>query len=80
MSKTVTLRISEDSYARFKAYAQAENRKLANAIETLAARQLEESVFVDRPEMDEILADKELLKRMAAGSGQARKLKGRFVG
>ncbi len=80
MSKTVTLRISEDTYARFKAYAQVENRKLANAIETLAVRQLEDSLFVDRPEMDEILADKDLLERMAAGSAQAKKLKGRFVG
>ena len=36
MSKTVTLRISEDHYQAFKQYAKNENRKMSNAIETLA--------------------------------------------
>jgi len=79
MSKTVTLRISEEDYALLYAYAKAENRKLSNAIETLALKQLEESLFADRAEMDEILADKDLLKRIESGHRQAKKLKGRFV-
>jgi len=79
MSKTVTLRISEDHYHRLKAYAKAENRKLSNAVETLALKQLDEELFVEPPEMQAILSDKELLGRLKTGHSQAKKLKGRFV-
>ncbi|MCX6566237.1 MAG: CopG family transcriptional regulator [Candidatus Aminicenantes bacterium] len=79
MSKTVTLRIAEDHYDRLKAYARAENRKLSNALETLAMRQLDEELFVDAFEMEGISADKDLLNRLKTGHAQARKSKGRFV-
>lgn len=79
MRKTVTLRIAEDHYDRLKAYARAENRKLSNALETLAMRQLDEEMFVDSYEMEKILADKDLLKRLKAGHVQAAKNKGRFI-
>lgn len=59
MSKTVTLRISEDYYHRLKAYAKAENRKLSNAVETLALKQLDEELFVEPSEMQAILSDEE---------------------
>ncbi len=57
MSKTVTLRVSEDNYSLLKAYAKSENRKLSNAVETLAMRRLEQELFVDPHEMEGILAD-----------------------
>ena len=79
MNKTVTLRISEDNYSLLKAYAKSENRKLSNAVETLAMKRLEEELFVDRYEMDGILADDDLLKRLKAGHLQARNGRGRFV-
>ncbi|MBN2200269.1 MAG: CopG family transcriptional regulator [Candidatus Aminicenantes bacterium] len=79
MSKTVTLRISEDHYRRLKAYAQADNRKLSNAVETLALKQLDEELFVEPSEMKEILSDGKLLGRLKTGHGQARRLKGRFI-
>jgi TfoX/Sxy family transcriptional regulator of competence genes len=79
MSKTLTLRVSEDHYHRLKAYAKAENRKLSNALETLALKQLDEEMFVDPLEMQSILSDGELLGRLKTGHGQAKKLKGRFV-
>ena len=50
MSKTITLRISEDNYSLLKAYAKSDNRKLSNAVETLAMRRLEEELFVDQHE------------------------------
>lgn len=80
MSKTVTLRISEDNYSLLKAYAKSENRKLSNAMETLAMRRLEEELFVDQFEMDGILADGDLLARLKTGHLQAKKGRGRFVG
>ncbi len=79
MPKTVTLRLSDKDYQRLLNFAQADNRPVANAIETLALRQLEEIYFVDAYEMDDILSDMSLLKRMKTGSEQARRMKGRFV-
>jgi predicted DNA-binding protein len=80
MPKTITLRLSDEDYDKFQAFARADNRPIANAIETLALRQLDEVLFVDPYEMEEIMSDADLLKRMRAGSRQAGKMKGRFVG
>lgn len=79
MSKTVTLRISEDHHALLKAYAKSENRKLSNAVETLVLKQLDEETFVDRYKMEGLLTDKNLLARLRAGHHQAKKNRGRFV-
>lgn len=79
MPKTITLRLSDEDYQKFLSFARSDNRPLANAIETLALRQLEDYYFADSFEMDEIMADKDLLKRLKAGSEQAKKMKGRFV-
>jgi predicted transcriptional regulator len=79
MSKTVTLRVSEDHYEAFKAYAKKENRKLSNAIETLALKQLESVQFADEQEMAGILADKDLVTRIGRGVKDAKAKKGRLV-
>jgi hypothetical protein len=79
MSKTITLRISEDHYEAFKKYAQAENRKISNAIETLAMKELENTLFTDSFETEGILSDEKLLERIKAGTKQAKERKGRFV-
>jgi hypothetical protein len=79
MPKTITLRLSDEDFHLFQAYAKAENRTLANAIETLALKQIEEELFVDEFEMEEILENKDLLKRLKTGSEQAKRMKGRFV-
>jgi hypothetical protein len=80
MPKTITLRLSDEDYDAFAAYAKAENRNLANTIETLALKQLEEALFADAFEMEEILANKDLLRRLKSGSRQAKKKRGKFVG
>jgi len=80
MPKTITLRLSNEDYDAFAAYAKAENRNLANTIETLALKQLEEALFADAFEMEEILANKDLLRRLKTGSRQAKKKRGKFVG
>jgi hypothetical protein len=79
MSKTITLRVSEDHYEAFRQYAKKENRKVSNAIETLALKQLENAQFVDGLEMEGILADKDLAARIDRGARQAKAKKGRFV-
>ncbi|MGZ5468669.1 MAG: DUF6290 family protein [Candidatus Aminicenantales bacterium] len=79
MSRTITLRVSEDHYDAFKKYAEQDNRKISNAIETLALKQLESAQFVEGIEMEGILADKDLVARIAKGGKQAKAKKGRFV-
>ena len=79
MPKTITLRLSDEDFQLFQAYANAENRTMANAIETLALKQVEEELLADEFEMDEILQNKDLLTRLKTGSGQAKRMKGRFV-
>ena len=79
MSKTVTLRLKDDVYNAFLEAAQAENRPLSNLIETAAMSKIREQQFVDDVEMAEILADRNLLKRIKQGSREARLQKGRLV-
>jgi hypothetical protein len=79
MPKTVTLRLNDKVYKVFLEAAKAENRSLSNLIETAALAKLRELQFVDDAEMAEILANRELMKRMKKGSLQVRSRKGRFV-
>lgn len=45
MSKTVTLRLPESTYERFRTLAERENRPLSNFIETAASRYVEAEQF-----------------------------------
>lgn len=79
MPKTLTLRLDDDAYSAFARAARVERRSLANFIETAALRYIEESSFVDDSEMAEILSDADLVKRLKAGSADAKRRRGRFV-
>ncbi len=80
MSKTVTLRLAESVYEELQEAARAENRPLSNLIETAALAKVREQQFADDAEMAEIVEDGSLLRRLKAGSLQARQRKGAFVG
>ena len=79
MAKTITLRVADETYEKLMAAAKVERRSLSNMLETLALKKLEEEIFVDRIEMDEILTNKELMKRLQRGSKQVKAGKGSFV-
>jgi uncharacterized protein (DUF1778 family) len=79
MAKTLTMRLDDKTYETFVRAAKAERRSLANLVETAALRHIEDSSFVDDVEMAEILSRPELIKRLKAGSRDARKRKGRFI-
>jgi len=79
MPKTVTLRLSDETYITFLEAAKAENRSLSNLIETAALAKVREQQFADDVEVAEIMANKELMKRIEKGSQEARLLKGSFV-
>jgi hypothetical protein len=73
------MRLDDTTYETFVRAAQAERRSLANLVETAALRHIQESHFVDDAEMAEILSRPGLVKRLKAGSRDARRRRGRFV-
>lgn len=79
MPKTITLRLDDEVYERFRRIAESENRPLANLIETAALRHLDESIWADDAEVAEIRRDAPLVRKLAKGSREAGKRKGRFV-
>ncbi|MGH9461312.1 MAG: CopG family transcriptional regulator [Vicinamibacteria bacterium] len=79
MSKVVTLRLDDAVYKELRQAAIAERRPLSNLIESAALAKIREDQFVDDAEMAEILENERLLRRLKAGSRDARKRQGRFV-
>ena len=80
MPKTITLRLSDESYEKFLRVAAEDNRSIANLIETLALRRLEEDALVDDFEMQEIFSSDRLIKKLQKGHDDAVMKKGRMVG
>ena len=60
MSKTVTLRLNDDIYSKFRAFAASDNRSLSNFIETSTLRYIAEHEYVGELEMAEIDNNAEL--------------------
>lgn len=79
MSKTITLRLSEEEYNRIVAAAEVEHRAISNFITANILSQIEESYYVDPIEMAQINSDKSLLAKLKAGHNQAKRKKGKFV-
>jgi predicted transcriptional regulator len=79
MSKTVTLRLSDQTYERFRTLAERENRPLSNFIETAASRYVETELFVDEFEMQEIQTNIALNRSLTQGVEDAKAGRGRFV-
>ncbi len=79
MSKTVTLRLSDDDYQLFRHWAESDNRPLSNFIETATKRFIEESELADEPEMAEIRGNPALNRSIRRGQADARSKRGRFV-
>ncbi len=79
MSKTVTLRLEDCVYLRFRRLAERDNRPISNFIETAALRFIEREQFVDDFEMDEIRGNRELNESLKRGHRDAEARRGRFV-
>ena len=80
MSKTITLRLDDSVYKKFLTAAHHDNRPISNLIETLALRKLFEETFVTDFEMEEIMGNEMLLKKLKKGSREARQKKGKLIG
>jgi predicted DNA-binding protein len=79
MSKTITLRLSEESYKKYKSLADRDNRPISNFIETAVKRFIEHNIYVDEFEMEEINNNVELNKSLKKGLSDMKSKKGRFV-
>jgi len=80
MSKTITLRLSEENYKIYRKLADSDNRPISNFIETAVKRFIEHNVFVDEFEMEEIRNNPELNKSIKRGLSDMKQRKGRLVG
>ncbi len=79
MSQTVTLRLDDSVYERFKALAIHDNRPLSNFIQTAALRFVEQHEVVDEFEMAEIKDNAPLNHSIKSGLRDAKAKRGRFV-
>ena len=79
MSKTVTLRLDEKVYQRFRGLAARDNRPLSNFIETAALRFVEEHEYADEFEMAEIKNNASLNRSIKSGLRDAKAKRGRLA-
>jgi predicted transcriptional regulator len=79
MSQTVTLRLDDAVYQKFKGLAVNDNRPLSNFIQTAALRFVEEHEVVDEYEMAEIRENSALNGSLKSGLRDAKAKRGRFV-
>ena len=79
MSKTVTLRLDDEVYKKFKSLAEHDNRPMSNFIETVALRFVEEREYMDEFEMAEIRNNADLNRSIKSGLRDAKAKRGRFV-
>ena len=78
MPKTITLRLDEKLYRRFRALAKSDNRSISNFIETAALRYVEQSEYVSELEMAGIKKDDDLSRSIKRGLKDAREGRGEF--
>lgn len=79
MSKTITLRLTDENYKKFRKLADRDNRPVSNFIETAVNRFIEHNSYVDEFEMDEIRNNTELNKSLKRGLSDMKLKKGRLV-
>ena len=79
MTKTITLRLQENKYQRFKQLAEFDNRSISNFIKNAALRFIEEEKYLDDFENDKILSNKELMDLIQRGYEESVEGKGKLI-
>jgi len=79
MTKTITLRLQENMYPRFKQLAECDNRSITNFIENAALRFIEKEEYLDDFKNDEILSNKDLIGSIQRDYEESIKGKGKLV-
>jgi predicted DNA-binding protein len=79
MAKTITLRLQENKYKRFKQLTECINRSISNFIENATVSFIEEDEYLDDFENEEILSNKELIGSIKRGDEESIKEKGKLI-
>lgn len=79
MSKTVTLRLNDETYSKFRTFAASDNRSLSNFIETSTLRYIAENEYVDEFEIAEIDNNNELQSSLKRALKDAQGKRGKFI-
>lgn len=79
MAKTVTIRMDDETYEALAKCAEGEKRPLGKYIEIAALHYSQETAFVDEEEIEEILRDQGLVRRLKQGIADAKMRRGRLV-
>ena len=79
MSKTVTLRLSNEEYEQILNFANRDHRPISNFITHVVLNRIDDAFYADPIEMAQIKSDEKLMKSLKAGHKAAKEMKGRFV-
>ena len=79
MSKTVTIRLSDQDYRAISSVAKHERRPISNFITHRVMTAIADMNTVDEMEMEEVLSDEKLVKNIKGARKQFLQGKGRFV-
>ena len=79
MSKTVTIRLSDQDYRAISSVAKHERRPISNFITHRVMQAIADMNTVDDVEMQEILSDEKVVKSIKGARKQLAQGKGRFV-
>ena len=79
MSRTVTLRLKDEIYEKFRNLAEDDNRTISNFRETSVLRSIENNSYMNEFEMADIRADKSLQHSIEKGLHDVKRKKSRFV-
>jgi uncharacterized protein (DUF1778 family) len=79
MSKTITIRIDDDTYSIFKKAAEGDRRSISNFVEFATLSYISEEAFVTDEEMENILTDSDLVKSLKKGELEIQSGKYRIV-
>jgi predicted transcriptional regulator len=80
MSKTVTIRLSDEEYKKITSCADSDRRPVSNFITATVLKEIEESNYADSVEMAQIRGDKKLLEKLKTGHRDAGAMRGKIVG
>jgi uncharacterized protein (DUF1778 family) len=80
MSKTITLRLSDEEYEQIALSAEHEHRPISNFITHIVVKNLKESQYADSIEMAQINSDEKLIKKLKRGHKEAREIREKYRG
>ena len=80
MSKTITIRLDDDTYNLIRSAADGQMRSISNFVEFATMSYLTEEAFASDEEMDQIMSDSELVQTLKNAETAIRSKRYRIVG